>query len=193
MSRRHIHYEAAFEDYLRSQGTPYLAVDEKKRAIFSGAKVKSFDFLVYCPNGCTCLIDVKGRKFPSGSGTSKRYWENWVTQDDLDGLGKWQEVFGSGFESALVFAYWLVGTPDRYPTTRIHPFRGQYYAFMYVSLDSYRQHCRVRSPKWKTVTVPGRTFRDLAVPIQATFDVADNSAAINPLSDPGRRDARSLG
>ena len=193
MSRRHIHYEAAFEDYLRSQGTPYLPVDEQKRAIFSGAKVKSFDFLIYRPNGCTCLIDVKGRKFPSGSARSRRYWENWITQDDLDGLGKWQDVFGRGFEAALVFAYWLVGTPDRYPTVRIHPFRGQYYAFMYIPLDAYRRHCRVRSPKWKTVTVPGRTFREVAVPIQSTFDAPADRPAILRLSDLPAWDARSSG
>ena len=47
--RRHIHYEAAFEDYLRSRGWPYLPVDEHRKAIFSGARIKSFDFLVYPP------------------------------------------------------------------------------------------------------------------------------------------------
>ena len=47
MARRHNHYEAAFEDYLRSRGWPYLPVDEQKKAIFAGARVKSFDFLVY--------------------------------------------------------------------------------------------------------------------------------------------------
>ena len=47
MTRRHIHYEAAFEDYLRSEGIAYVAVDEQEKAIFSGARVKSFDFLLY--------------------------------------------------------------------------------------------------------------------------------------------------
>ena len=49
MTQRHIHYEAAFEDYLRSRGWPYIPVDEQKKAIFAGARIKSFDFLVYRP------------------------------------------------------------------------------------------------------------------------------------------------
>ncbi|MHC4674764.1 MAG: HYExAFE family protein, partial [Planctomycetota bacterium] len=64
MTRRHIHYEAAFEDYLRSRGVPYVPVDEARRAIFSGAKIKSFDFLVYPGNEHHWIVDIKGRKFP---------------------------------------------------------------------------------------------------------------------------------
>ncbi len=66
MARRHIHYEAAFEDYLRSRGLPYVAVDETRKAIFAGTRVKSFDFLVYHDRGSNRLVDVKGRKFPCG-------------------------------------------------------------------------------------------------------------------------------
>ena len=64
MTRRSVHYEAALEDYLRSRGTPYIAVDESRRVIFSGAKIKSFDFLIYPPSGPSLIADVKGRKFP---------------------------------------------------------------------------------------------------------------------------------
>src|SRR5688500_7028395 len=44
MADRKIHYEAAFEAYLRERGIPYVAVDEAKKAIFANAKLKSFDF-----------------------------------------------------------------------------------------------------------------------------------------------------
>ena len=64
MTRRHIHYEAAFEDYLRSRGVPYVPVDEAKRAIFAGDKLKSFDFLVYPGGQRHWIVDVKGR--PAG-------------------------------------------------------------------------------------------------------------------------------
>ena len=64
MTRRHIHYEAAFEDYLRSRGVPYVPVDEAKRVIFGGEKVKSFDFLVYPGDEQHWIVDIKGRQFP---------------------------------------------------------------------------------------------------------------------------------
>ena len=56
MAQQHIHYEAAFQDFLRSRGWPYLPIDEQKKAIFSGARVKSFDFLVYPPGGKAWLV-----------------------------------------------------------------------------------------------------------------------------------------
>jgi len=40
MTKRNNHYEAAFEDYLRSQGVPYVLVDEARRAIFAGRSTR---------------------------------------------------------------------------------------------------------------------------------------------------------
>ena len=37
MADRMVHYEAAFEHYLRERGIPYVAVDEAKKAMFSNA------------------------------------------------------------------------------------------------------------------------------------------------------------
>ncbi len=165
MTRRHIHYEAAFEDFLRSQGIAYIPVDEQKKAIFSGARVKSFDFLVSVESGVTWLADIKGRKFPYDTGGNRRYWENWLTQDDLEGLKQWQNVFGDGFIAVVVFAYHLLGPVDRQPTPHTHPFRGEHYAFLYMSAEDYAAHARPRSAKWRTVTVPAETFRRLAKPV----------------------------
>ena len=47
MADRTVHYEAAFEGYLRHRAIPYVAIDEAKRALFANAKLKSFDFVVY--------------------------------------------------------------------------------------------------------------------------------------------------
>ena len=45
MANRDNHYEAAFEEYLRSRGVPYVAVDEARRSVLSdGASIKSLDF-----------------------------------------------------------------------------------------------------------------------------------------------------
>jgi hypothetical protein len=51
MADRNVHYEAAFEAYLRDKGIPCVVVDEAKRALFANAKLKSFDFVVYSKSG----------------------------------------------------------------------------------------------------------------------------------------------
>lgn len=142
-------------------------MDEQKKAIFAGSRVKSFDFLVYGPGGRPWLVDIKGRKFPYDGKGGRRYWENWVTREDLDGLGRWKGVFGDEFEPALVFVYWLIGPSDREPPGEIHRFRNEYYSFLWVSASTYAAHARTRSPKWNTVTVPIREFRDLVQPLAA--------------------------
>lgn len=82
MANRDNHYEAAFEAYLRSRCVPYVAVDEAKRSLLSnGGSIKSLDFIVsggvdisVCPTRpITWLVDVKGRRFPSGD-EQKQYW-----------------------------------------------------------------------------------------------------------------------
>ncbi len=165
MARRHNHYEAAFEDYVRSRGWPYVPVDEKKKAIFGGCRVKSFDFLVYPRPGDAWLVDIKGRQFPYTGRNGNRFWENWVTRQDLEGLARWNTVFGDGFTALLVFAYWLVGAPQREPTGQVHVFRGQSYAFVAIPASQYAQKARTRSPKWDTISVPTRAFRSMITPI----------------------------
>ena len=162
MAHRKVHYEAAFEDYLRSGGIPYVAVDEAKRSAFADVALKSFDFLVYSESGANLIVDVKGRKFPDTAATGGRRagkaWENWVTRDDVDGLGQWQSIFGGDFVSVLVFAYWLQGPADRSPFEVIHSFRERTYAFVGISLDEYVKLSRPRSSRWQTRAVPSEVF-----------------------------------
>jgi hypothetical protein len=166
MSKKHIHYEAAFQDYLRSRGVPYVPVNESQRAIFAGTKVKSFDFLIYSKSGPHWIVDVKGRRFPYISQQGGRhYWENWVGREDLDSLGDWASVFGSEFETCFVFAYCLEGPPDRWPPIHPHYFRDSYYVFYSVRVDDYRRHARVRSSSWQTVSVSRPLFRRIIRPV----------------------------
>ena len=167
MRCQHVHYEAAFGDYLRSRGFPYVSVDDTRRAIFAGTKVKSFDFLVYTPGPRHWIVDVKGRKFPYvGQDGSKGYWENWVARADLESLKEWQTVFGEEYEALFVFAYLLDCPPDRWPAVRPHSFRASYYAFLGVTLADYQQNCRPRSAAWETVAVPRATFRGIVRSIE---------------------------
>ena len=166
MADRSIHYEAAFEDYLRSKGWPYVAVDEAKKAIFAGSAVKSFDFLIYSQAGPNLLADVKGRKFPDSVPGRKRgasrAWENWITRGDVEGLQEWEKVFGNGFAGTLVFAYWLQGPPERAPFEDVLVFRQRHYAFVAVRLADYMAAAKPRSAKWQTLGVPSKEFARLA-------------------------------
>jgi hypothetical protein len=159
----HVHYEAAFEDYIRSRGTPYVAVDEAKRAAFREAKLKSFDFIVYAEGTANWLVDIKGRRWGARR-NGRATWENWATEEDLIGLERWQRVFGAGFRGLLVFAYWIQAEQAP-PVELVHTFRHEQYIFCGVPLDDYRTHARVRSPKWGTVSLPRKTFAELVRPM----------------------------
>jgi hypothetical protein len=76
----------AFEAFLRDAGIPYVAVTETKRALFSGVKLKSFDFVVYSTQGPNILATVK----PFSQGNMRAE------------MGRWEEVFGKGFAAAEV-------------------------------------------------------------------------------------------
>jgi hypothetical protein len=162
------HYEAAFEAFLRWHRLAYVAVDETKRAMLGDGHVKSLDFVVYGEHGARLLIDIKGRRFPSGSPERpRRVWECWSTQDDVDGLQRWRELFGPGYQGLLVFSYHLLAEADWPADADLWTFRGRRYLFRVVAVDDYRRHQRVRSPKWGTVGLPGAEFRRLAQPLHA--------------------------
>ena len=61
------HYEAAFEAYLQWHRLGYIAVDESRRSLLGDTPVKSLDFLVFGPHGARLVVDVKGRRFPTGA------------------------------------------------------------------------------------------------------------------------------
>jgi hypothetical protein len=169
MANRKVIYEACFEDYLRTAGVPYVAVDEAKKALFAGVRLKSFDFVVYSANGANLLVDVKGRRFPYERAGSRRLWENWTTRDDLESLAQWEEVFGSGFAGLLAFCYHLTRPEAAEAFEVVHLFRGEYYALVGVYRGAYADAARPRSRAWDTVSVPTRTFRELVRPIRAFF------------------------
>ena len=160
------HYEAAFEAYLQWHRLCYVGVDETRRAWLGDTRVKNLDFIVYAPEGARLLVDVKGRRFPTGpAGKTRRVWECWSTRDDVDGLERWEEVFGPGYRGLLVFAYQLlpeVVLPD--DTEDLWTWRGRRYLLRAVPVSDYRRHMRVRSPRWGTVDVPGAVFRELIRP-----------------------------
>jgi hypothetical protein len=169
MANRKVIYEACFEDYLRSAGVPYVAVDEAKKALFAGVQLKSFDFVVYSARGPNLLVDVKGRQHPQRGVRPGRRLENWATREDLDSLARWESVFGSGFTALLAFCYHVVDPEATAAFEVVHLFRGEYYALVGVNRSEYVAACRLRSRAWDTVTVPTAAFREIARPITAFF------------------------
>jgi hypothetical protein len=160
---RSVHYEAAFEAYLRDRGIPCVAVDEAKKALFANAKLKSFDFVVYSKSGPNLLIDVKGRQMRNGS--SRRGFESWTTEQDVADLMQWEQVFGDGYKAVLTFIYWI--DPPLAPEPGMYCHKGRWYLLMGVDLAEYRNHMRRRSAKWETVCLPAEDFRSLARPIES--------------------------
>ena len=98
------HYERAFESWLIDNHIQYITVDEQKRAALPASvlsaeasglcRFKSFDFLLYPRNQHAIIAEVKGRSFKGTSFAGLAGFECWVTAEDIDGLTKWQEVFG---------------------------------------------------------------------------------------------------
>jgi hypothetical protein len=165
MANRDNHYEAAFEEFLRGRGVPYVAVDEAKRSLMSdGESIKSLDFIVSSPGPTTWLVDVKGRRFPSGE-IQKQYWKNWSTRDDLRSLAQWEELFGPSFRGLFVFAYDVLGDRAPLPAEELFKYRGSLYGFVAVPLSDYAAHAHPISPRWDTWAMPAGDFRRLARPL----------------------------
>lgn len=165
MANRDNHYEAAFEEFLRRRGLPYVAVDEAKRSVLAdGRSIKSLDFIVSSPGEITWLVDVKGRRFPSGDET-RQYWKNWSPRDDLRSLAQWEELFGESFRGLLVFAYNVVGDRAPLPPEQLFEHRGGLYGFVAIELAEYAALGHPISPSWDTVAMPTADFRRLARPI----------------------------
>ena len=172
MANRNNHYEAAFEEYLRSREMPYVAVDEQRRSLIAGGSLKSLDFIVSPPGRMSWLVDVKGRRFPSGD-EQRQYWKNWSTRDDLRSLARWEQLFGHGFCSLLVFAYHLVADRAPLPREQLFEFRGGLYGFVAIRLADYAPHARPISESWDTVAMPTAQFRASAQPVEVFFSGAE--------------------
>jgi hypothetical protein len=165
VAKRDNHYEAAFEAYLRAHRVPYVAVNEQRRSQVDGGSLKSVDFLASPASGLTLLIDVKGRRFPSG-GKHKQYWKNWSTWDDLESLARWQRQFGDQSLAVLAFVYEVVSDVAPLPREQLVEFRDRWYAMLGVRALDYVRLGRPLSERWQTVAMPARDFRTAAFPLE---------------------------
>jgi hypothetical protein len=145
-----------------------------------GGSIKSLDFIVSPPGRPTWLVDVKGRHFPTGD-EQKQYWKNWSQRDDLCSLARWEQIFGVGFQSLLVFAYQLLADRSPLPPEQVFDFRGNQYAFVGVRLADYAPHARPISESWDTVAMPTGLFRELAQPMDLLLAGEEPAPIAEPL------------
>lgn len=181
--KRTNHYEAAFEAWLRAQRLPYVAIDERRRALYPhAASLKSLDFIVSSTAGDRWLIDVKGREFPAG----KQYFRNWSTRDDVRSLSHWEHLFGYDFTSLFVFAYNVVGRRAPLPEHQLFVFEGAIYGFVAATVRDYAWHARPISTRWQTIGMPTGNFRRLARPLHDFLITPDTHASSAASATPTR-------
>jgi hypothetical protein len=193
----HNHYERAAAAWLRSAGLAFVPVHERQRASLGSldggpedyATVKSPDFLLLGRGGISCVVDVKGRRHPSGSASSPPgrpsagsipgpwhlersprlktggTWECWVTLDDLDGLARWSRRLGPGWDGLFLFAYWLDDAIHVPAGPDLFWHEGRRYLFRCAKLQEFRQAMRIRSRSWGTVDLPARAARMVVKPL----------------------------
>ena len=179
MAKRSNHYELAFEAYLRDQRIAYVAVNEQRRSLVAQGSLKNLDFIVTPSDSVSLLIDVKGRRFPSGN-RNKQYWRNWSTWDDLQSMARWQEKIGCGSCAMFVFAYELVGARSPVEPALLYEFRDRWYAFLAVRIADYVQFSRPLNACWQTVTMPTRLFRQAAFPFADILGDSSHLPTVSP-------------
>jgi hypothetical protein len=155
------HYELAFERWFSCNNIRHIVINERKRSAPGRANLKSFNFLLYPPNGRTIIAEVKGRAFKGASFAGLAGFEYWVTADDVDSLAGWQQVFGAGH--AVVFVYKIENIDVDFDGREVFDYNADRYVFFAVVLNDYRKLMKRRSLKWRTLTLPACKFRDCAV------------------------------
>ena len=160
------HYERAFENWLLDNRIAYVRADEHKRWPFGRSDIKSFDFLVEAAEGRTIIAEVKGRTFKGANPAKMAGFECWVTAEDVDALGKWRRVLGDSHEAVFIFAYKIENVDVDFDGRDVYDFDHNRYIFFAVELEDYRRFMKIRSPKWKTVTLPADKFRKCAIQLQ---------------------------
>jgi len=160
------HYKRAFSNWLDENHIHHIAMDQEKRAAFGKSKIKTFDYLLYPPNQQIFVAELKGRKFRGTTFEKLKGLQCWVTMDDVSSLTNWQKVFGPTHTCIFVFSYKIEKADVDYDGREIHRFQNNKYTFFAVKLSDYCKYMKQRSPKWQTVSLSAKDFRNSAVQMQ---------------------------
>ncbi len=160
------HYETAFVNWLIDNRIKFTPIDQSKRTAFGKAKLKSFDFLLYPNEERTIIAEVKGRTFKGKSFEKLTGCECWCLADDVEGLSQWQRIFGDGNDAFFIFAYCIENVDVDLDGRTGYEVKGKTYLFFAIALDDYKANMKLRSPRWKTVTLSAENFRKYAIPLE---------------------------
>lgn len=159
--------------------------------IGQAASLKSFDFVIY-GQGANLLVEVKGRQVkhrprsstgpacpapglfrPASPALTTGRLESWVTMEDVQSLQQWEGLFGPEFQAAFIFVYWCESQPPDALFQEVFEHKDRWYALRAVKVRDYARVMKVRSPKWRTVTVPTALFEQVSSPFAAGWPQGD--------------------
>jgi len=160
------HYERAFARWLGENRIPFVPIDQSRRPVLPEGHTKSFDFLL-CPDGPRrVLAEVKGRTFRGVSLAGRRGLDCWITAEDARAMKTWRRLFESRRTSdraVFVFAFRL-GRIDVDPDgLSVFEFENQRYVFFVIRASDYLRRMKLRSPRWRTVTLSAGDVRRFCV------------------------------
>jgi len=178
--KNHAHYEEAFRTYLGDHRVPFVTIQQLARSADDLGRIKNFDFLVHAQSGRHYIVDVKGKRFPSSSGSREVFWENWIHLDDLDGLVAWEDHFGPGYTGLLVFVYWLQADIPAPADLKIYEYQSRQYLMVGITVGDFLDNCRRRSLRWQALYVPDHTFLNLIRPVDKLMLNDSRTPASNP-------------
>ena len=80
-----IPFRQQVEDWLKRETLPYIRVDEAKRALFAGARLRSFHLVVYMAN----------------TGPNWLVWAGPLNRECRVDMQQWESIFGDGFMAVI--------------------------------------------------------------------------------------------
>ncbi len=85
ISATKIPFRQQVEDWLKREILPYIRVDEAKRALFAGARLRSFHFVVYMAK----------------TGPNWLVWAGPLNRECRVDMQQWESIFGDGFVAVI--------------------------------------------------------------------------------------------
>jgi len=119
------------------------------------------------------LAEVKGRTFEGESLVGRRGLDGWTTQQDLQALQQWEDVFVRhypGSRAVFVFVFCLKQPDVDTDGLEVFAKDGRRFVFLAVEAGVYRTFAVQRSPRWKTVTLKAEDFRRCALPLEVYLE-----------------------
>lgn len=80
-----IPFRQQVEDWIKQEKLPYIRVDEAKRALFAGARLRSFHLVVYMAN----------------TGPNWLVWAGPLNRECRVDMQQWESIFGDGFMAVI--------------------------------------------------------------------------------------------